>query len=160
MAVNWERIRFLYRSDVGRIDGATWRVGARLLAAVLVTFTAPWIVLAPYTEHDLAKSPLWVPMTALAYAYLMFYALVLLLVSISFVNLSAKRFRDLGRPAPLVLAGLLPFCAFLTGAAHWLQPRVAEAMPRWQVYPFDAALIVAAVWTVVELGVRETKAPS
>lgn len=160
MAVDWERIRFLYRTDVGRIDRATWRRGALWLLAALAPLTVIWFALEPYSAHDLAKSPLWVPMTALAYAYLMFYAFILLLVSISFVNLSAKRFRDLGRPAPLGLAGLPPFCVFLAGAAHWLQPRVAEAMPRWQVYPFDAALVAVALWTVVELGVRETKAPS
>lgn len=157
MAVDWERIRFLYRTDMGQIDRATWRRGAVWLLAALAPITLIWLALQPYAKHDLANSPLWVPMTAAAYAYLMFYALGVLLVAISFVNLSAKRFRERGWPAPLGLASLLPFLALLAGAAHWM--RIAEAMPRWQVYPFDAALIVAAVWTVVELGVRETKAP-
>ncbi len=110
------------------------------------------LLLAPYTEHDLAKSPLFVPMTALAYAYLMFFAFVAMLVAISFVNLSAKRFRDTGLPAPLGLASLPLFAASLAGAAHWLQPRIADVMPRWQVYPFDAAAIIVAGWTLYQLG--------
>jgi uncharacterized membrane protein YhaH (DUF805 family) len=152
-----ERIRFLYRTDQGHIDRATWRRGALALAGVLAPFTLIWLALEPYTAHDLAKSPLWVPMTAAAYAYLLFYALIVLLVAISFVNLSAKRFRDRGWPAPLALAGLFPFAALLDGAAHWYPLLVEEAAPRWHMYPFDAALTVTAIWTLVELGFRDEK---
>lgn len=149
-----ERIAFLYRTDQGRIDRATWAKGAAGLAAVLVPLTLVWQLLAPYTAHDLATSPLFVPQTVAAYAYLIFYAIAVLLVAASWVNLSAKRFRDSNRPAPLGLAGLLPLAALLTGAAHWLQPRVAEVMPRWHVTIVDVVLVAVAVWSLLELGCR------
>jgi hypothetical protein len=152
MGFNWERIRFLYRTDAGAIDRETWRRGAAALVAALVPFTLIWLALEPYTDHDLAKSPLWVPMTAAAYAFLILYAFIVMLIAISFVNLSAKRFRALGRPWPLGLASLLPLFALLAGASHFLQPRVAEVMPRWYIYPVDAALAGLALWTVYELG--------
>ena len=53
-----ERIRFLYRTDQGRIDRATWRRGAGALLAVLIPFTLIWLALEPYTTHDLSKTPL------------------------------------------------------------------------------------------------------
>jgi len=155
MGVDWERVRFLYRTDEGAIDRVTWRRGANVLAAIVATATAPWLALAPHTDHDLAKTPLWAPMTALAYAYLLLYAFVGLLAAISFVNLSAKRFRALGMSPPLGVASLAPLAAFFAGAAHWLQPRVAEVFPRWGVYPFDLALLAALAWTVYALGFRE-----
>lgn len=151
-----ERIAFLYRTEQGHIGRADWRRGAAGLAAPLISLTLIWFALSPYTEHDLAKSPFFVWQTVAAYAYLAVYALAVLLISASWVNLSAKRFRDLGRPAPLALAGLLPLAALLTGAAHWLQPRVAEVMPRWYVTIGDAALAAVALWTLFELGFRET----
>lgn len=157
MTLDWERIRFLYQTDEGGVDQKTWRRGAAALLAALVLFTLIWLALEPYTDHDLAKSPLWVPMTAAAYAYLIFYAFVVMLIAISFVNLSAKRFRDLGRPAPLALAGLTPLLALLAGATHWLQPHVAEVMPRWYVYPLDLALAGVVLWTVYELGFAPAK---
>ncbi len=149
-----ERIAFLYRTDQGRIDRATWARGAAGLAAVLVPLTLIWLALTPYTAHDLATSPLFVPQTVAAYAYLIVYAIAVLLICASWVNLSAKRFRDLDRPAPLGLAGLLPLAALLAGAAHWLQPRVAEVMPRWYVTIFDVILVAVAVWSLLELGYR------
>lgn len=150
-----ERIAFLYRTDEGRIDRATWRSGALGLAAVLVPATLIWLLLEPYTYHDLATRPLWVPEIAAAYAYLIFYAFVVILVVASFVNLSAKRFRALGRPAPLALAGLVPLVALFAGAAHFFQPRLADVVPRWSVYPFDLALIGVAAWALYELAWRE-----
>lgn len=150
-----ERIAFLYRTDQGRIDRSTWARGAAGLAAVLAPLTLLWLALLPYTEHDLAKSAFFVWQTVAAYAYLVVYATVVLLVSASWVNLSAKRFRDLNRPAPLGLAGLLPFAALLAGAAHWLQPRVAEVMPRWYVTIGDVALAAVVLWTLFELGFRD-----
>jgi uncharacterized membrane protein YhaH (DUF805 family) len=147
-----ERIRFLFRNDQGRVDRDEWRRGALALLAVIAPFVALWLLLEPYTNHDLAKTPLFDPMVALAYSYLIVFAFVGILVAISFVNLSAKRFRAIGRPAPLGLASLAPLAIFLDGAAHWLQVRIADAMPRWQVYPIDAAAILVLVWTIHELG--------
>lgn len=152
-----ERIAFLYRADQGRIDRATWLRGAAWLVGALVPLTLAWRALSPYAEHDLAKSPLFVPMTVVAYAYALVYALGVLLIAISWVNLSAKRFRDRGRPAPLALAGLLPLTALLAGAAHFLQPRVAEAMPYWYVGVCDAALVGVIAWTLYELALQGSR---
>jgi uncharacterized BrkB/YihY/UPF0761 family membrane protein len=74
------------------------------------------------------------------------------------VNLSAKRFRDLGRAAPVALAGLAPLVALVVGAVHWLQPRVAEVMPRLWVWGADAALVAVIGWTIYELGFRNDAA--
>jgi hypothetical protein len=150
-----EQIDFLYRTDQGEIDRATWRSGALGLAAVLIPATVVWFLVEPYTVHDLAKSPLWVPEIAAAYAYLLIYSFIVIFVAISFVNLSGKRFRARGLKAPLALAGLAPLAAFLAGAAHFFQPRLADVFLRWYVYPFDLALIGVATWTLYELGWRE-----
>jgi hypothetical protein len=150
-----ERIAFLYRTDEGRIDRATWRSGALGLLAALIPATLIWLLLEPHTDHDLATSPLWVPEIAAAYAYLIFYAFVVILIAASFVNLSAKRFRALGRSTPLALAGLVPLAALFAGAAHFFQPRLADVFPRWSVYPFDVALIGVVAWTLYELAWRE-----
>jgi uncharacterized membrane protein YhaH (DUF805 family) len=154
-----ERFRFLYRSDQGRIDPITWLRGVRPLALALVPFALIWTLLAPYTDHDIATSPFFVPQTALAYAFAILYAFVVLLVAVSYVNLSAKRFRDLGRSPALGFASLAPFVALVAGAAHWLQPRVAEAMARGWVWGADAVLIGVILWTLYELGLQPSKAP-
>jgi hypothetical protein len=150
-----ERIAFLYRTDQGRIDRATWAKGAAGLAAVLAPMTLIWLALLPYTEHDLAKSPFFVWQTVAAFAYLSVYAFVVLLASVSWVNLSAKRLRALGLPTPTGLAGLLPLAALLAGAAHWLQPRVAEVMPYWYVTVFDVAFLAVLAWSLYQLALRE-----
>ena len=155
MAIDAACIRFLYRTEVGRIDRAIWVKGAGALAAILAPFVVLWFALSPYTAHDLATDPFFVPMTAVAYAYVLIYTFVILLVAVSYVNLSAKRFRALGRPAPLALAGLVPLVALIAGATHWLQPRVAEVMPLFWVWGVDAVLLAVILWTVYELGLRE-----
>jgi uncharacterized membrane protein YhaH (DUF805 family) len=154
-----ERFRFLYRSDQGRIDSITWLRGVRPLALALVPFALIWTLLAPYTDHDIATSPFFVPQTALAYAFAILYAFVVLLVAVSYVNLSAKRFRDLGHSPALGLASLAPFVALIAGAAHWLQPRVAEAMARGWVWGADALLLGVVLWTLYELGLQPSKSP-
>ena len=126
-----ERIRFLFRADQGRVDRDVWRRAALGLLAFIAPFIGVGLLLAPYTEHDLSKSPLFVPMTALAYAYLIFFAFVAMLLG---------------------LASLPLLAVFLAAAAHWLQPRIAEVMPRWQVYPFDTAAVIVAGWTLYQLG--------
>ncbi len=154
-----ERFRFLYRSDQGRIDSLTWLRGVRALALALVPFGLIWMVLAPYADHDITSTPFFVPQTVLAYAFAILYAFVVLIVAVSYVNLSAKRFRDLGRAPAVGLAGLAPFAALFAGAAHWLQPRVAEAMARGWVWGADAIFIGVALWTLYELGLQPSKAP-
>jgi uncharacterized membrane protein YhaH (DUF805 family) len=154
-----ERLRFLFRSDQGRIDRDVWRRAALGLLAVFAIAFAPWPLLSPNAFHDLSKSPLFVPMIALTYAYAIFLSFFGIVIAISYINLSAKRFRDIGRPAPLGLASLLPFALFLAAAAHWFQRLVEGVVPRWQVYPFDAALILIAAWTIYDLGFAPGKEP-
>lgn len=147
-----ERIRFLYRSEQGRIDRETWRRGALALLAVLAPFTLIWLALAPYTAHDLATTPFFAPATIAAYAYLILYSFVVLLIAVSFVNLSAKRFRDRGRAPPLGLASLAPLAALLAGAMHFVQPRLPEVFAGWHVWGVDVLLLGVVAWTVYELG--------
>lgn len=147
-----ERIRFLYRSEQGRIDRETWIRGAGALLAVLAPFTLIWFAFEPYTTHDLATTPFFAPATIAAYAYLIFYSFLVLLIAISFVNLSAKRFRDRGRASPLGLASLAPLAALLAGAMHFVQPRLPEVFAHWHVWGVDALLVGALAWTVYELG--------
>lgn len=157
MAFDAERIRFLYRTEQGRIDRAGWLKGAGALAAAITPFFLLWLVLSPYTDHDLARGDrFFVPMTAVAYAFVILYSFVILLVAVSYVNLSAKRFRDLGRAAPVALAGIAPLAALIVGAVHWLQPRVAEVMPIYWVWGADAALVAVIGWTAYELGVKDS----
>lgn len=150
-----ERIAFLYRTDQGRIGRATWAKGAGCLAAILAPLTLVWLALKPYAAHDLAKTPFFAPETIAAYAYVMFYAFAVFLIAISFVNLSAKRFRDRGYKAPLFLGALLPLAAFLVAAAHFLQPRVVEVMSHWYATAGDVALVGVAAWSLYELGLRD-----
>ena len=104
----------------------------------------------PPTTHDEA----WRyadPAALAANTYILAYAALTIFTAISWVNLGAKRFRDRGRPAPLGLAGLLPLAMLRAGAADWLQPRVAEVMPRASVWACEAVLLVVAVWTALEM---------
>jgi uncharacterized membrane protein YhaH (DUF805 family) len=150
-----ERLRFLYQTEEGRIDRATWRRGAGALVAVLLPLTLIWFALQPYSVHDLATTPFFAPMTIFAYAYVIFYAFAVMLIIVSFINLSAKRFRDRGLAPPLGLASIAPLLALVAGAVHFWQPRAAEVMSRWYVWGADALFVAAALWTIYELGWRE-----
>ena len=143
--------RFLYRTDQGRVDRAQWVAAALPLAALLGAASVVLRIALPYANRTLAERAFYDPLTFAANFYILIYAAGLLLLAISWVNLAAKRFRDRGRPAPLALAGLLPLAALVAGAAHWLQPRVAEVMPRWNVWGCDALLVIVALWTAAEL---------
>jgi len=147
--------RFLFRTDQGRINARTWRRGTALLLAILIVLTAIWLPLEPLTHRDLATTPFFAWTTVAAFAYLVLYAFAVLLIAICHYNLSAKRWRD--RRWPGALAGLLPFFALLSGAAHWLQPRVAEVLPYWYVAGVDVLLVAIIVWNLVELGVLDRR---
>jgi uncharacterized membrane protein YhaH (DUF805 family) len=141
---------FLFRSDQGRIGTRTWWLGSAGLGATLAVLTALWVGLEPSAHRDLGTTSFLDWWTLAAYVYLLFYALAVLLIAICYTNLSAKRWRDRGRPASL--AGLLPLAALVSGAVHWLQPRVAESIPHWYVLGTDLLLAAIIVWTVIELG--------
>ncbi|MGD9541168.1 hypothetical protein [Methylocystis sp.] len=149
------RLRFLYQTEEGRIDRATWRRGAGALLAALAPLTLIWFALQPYSSHDLATTPFFAPMTILAYAYVIFFAFAVMLAVVSFINLSAKRFRDRGLTPPLGLASLAPLLALVAGAVHFWQPRAAEVMSRWYVWGVDAIFVAGTLWTIYELGWRE-----
>jgi uncharacterized membrane protein YhaH (DUF805 family) len=147
--------RFGFRTDQGRIDAKTWRQGSAFLCVLLAVLTLVWFLLAPFAHRDLASTPFLAWGTVAAFVYLMFYAFAILLIAICHYNLSAKRWRDRGWRFPGALAGLLPLCALLSGAVHWLQPRVAEVIPYWYVAGVDAALVAIIAWNVLELGFFE-----
>jgi uncharacterized membrane protein YhaH (DUF805 family) len=90
-----------------------------------------------------------------AYSYLTFYMFALFLIAICHYNLSAKRWRDRGKPA--ALAGLVPLFALLSGAAYWLQPQMGDEIPAWSVVTTYACFIVLLIWMIVELGMLPSK---
>ncbi len=144
------RSYFLFRSDAGRIDAATWWRGTLLLAGIFVTLSIGWVLVQPYADHDLNTTPLMTAGILTANLYRLLFGFSIILILISHYNLSAKRWRDFGQPA--ALAGLLPFVACICAALHWLEPRLDRAMPHAAVLAADLLLFVTFVWNVVELG--------
>jgi uncharacterized membrane protein YhaH (DUF805 family) len=144
--------RFGFRTDQGRIDAKTWRQGTLVLAVPLAVLTLIWFLLSPFAHVELGSSSLLGLEIFAAYLYLLLYGFAVLLIAISHYNLSAKRWRDRGWRYPGALAGLLPLAALCSGAAHLVQPRVADVMPYWQVLGADAALLAIVAWNAVELG--------
>ena len=144
--------RFGFRTDQGRIDAKTWRQGTLFLAVPLAIFTAIWFLLSPFAHAELGSSPLLGWETFAAYVYLLFYGFTVLLIAISHYNLSAKRWRERGWRFPGAMAGLLPLLALLSGAAHLVQPRVADVMSYWYVVLIDAGLGAIIFWNAIELG--------
>jgi uncharacterized membrane protein YhaH (DUF805 family) len=156
----WFRLdaRFGFRTDVGRIGAGTWREGAGLLAGVLAVLTIVWLFVEPYAHRELgAGTALFDARTFLAFVYLLFYAFALIFIGVSFYNLSAKRWRDRGRPSSL--AGLPLVLALVAGSIHWLQPRVADVMSIWYVVGADISLAAVLIWTIVELGFLPPRGP-
>jgi uncharacterized membrane protein YhaH (DUF805 family) len=151
------RAYFLFRSDVGRIDAPTWWRGTLLLAGIFAVLTIGWHLIQPYADHDLSATLFFTIGIFFANLYRLFYGFAVLLILISLYNLSAKRWRDIGRPA--ALAGLLPFLACIAGALHWLEPRVDNALPHAIPLAADLVLIATFVWNVIELGGFRPTAP-
>lgn len=151
MADEASGFRFLYRTDQGRIDRAGWLRAAAPLALSFGVTTAIMLTVLPWSNRPLTERAFFDPAALAANAYILAYAALTIFTAISWVNLGAKRFRDRGRPAPLGLAGLLPLAMLVAGAAAWLQPRVAEVMPRWTVWACEAAMVAVAVWTALEM---------
>ncbi len=144
--------RYLFREEQGRIGALAWRRGFSVLAVLMIALTALWFLLLPYANRDLDERQLVDPMAFVVYAYLMVYAAAILLAAVCFYFLSAKRWRDLGKPP--ALAGLPLLAGLIAGATAWLQPRVAEIMPWWIVGALDVGLIAIVIWQAWELGTR------
>lgn len=148
-----EILTFLFRTDQGVIDRGMWWRSTIFLTGCLAILTAIWREVGTYAyeaQNVASRTELFDANIFAAYAYLVFFGFCVILISVSHYNLSAKRCRARGR-AP-ALAGLLPLFALLSGAAHWLHPRVSESMPWWTVTLADAALLTTILWNVVDLG--------
>lgn len=141
---------FLFRTDAGRIDRPTWWRGTMLLVGLLLLLTLGWTALAPWARRGLDERILVELASVAAHVYLFVYAFVILLVAVSFYNLSAKRWRDRGRPA--ALAGALPLALLFAGAADWLVARPQDLMPIWIATALHVLALAVAIWTAVELG--------
>ena len=144
---------FLFRTDQGMVSRAVWLRGVAGLAVVLAVLTGIWLVIGGFAyeaQPAAERTALFDPAIFAAYAYLTFFGLCVMVIAACFYNLSAKRCRARGRPP--ALASLAPLFALLSGAAHWLYPRVTESMPYWTVVLTDVCLIAAVIWTVVDLG--------
>jgi uncharacterized membrane protein YhaH (DUF805 family) len=142
--------QFLYRTDKGVIDAPAWWRGALLLFGLFVLFTLGFLYVRPYAVHDLATSPLLSVSVLGANLYIVFYAFVLMFLGICYYNLSAKRWRSIGRPPSL--AGLLPFLGLVSAALHWLEARVGAAMPVTTLIVADVLLVLTFFWNIIELG--------
>jgi uncharacterized membrane protein YhaH (DUF805 family) len=146
-------LRFLFRTDRGRIGRSAWWAGVGLLAMPSILLTMGWLLIAPYADRTLDERALIDPLTLIAYVYLVVYAFAAIFIAVCFVMLSMKRLRERARPP--ALAGLPPLVALIVGATHWLQPRVAEVMGRGWVYAADALLAAVIVWAIYEMGMAE-----
>lgn len=143
--------RFLFREDRGRIGRQTWWMGTLALGAVLALLTGVWLLVSRGVTGAFDTTQTDVARTVFASLYLILFACGILLIAVCHYMLGAKRLNDRARPAGL--AGLLPLAALLTGAVHWLQPRMEGAMPGWSVWVADGLMAAVVVWVVVEMGV-------
>ena len=144
---------FLFRRDEGTIDRRTWWINALALAVPLALMTLVWNLIGEGAHRVIdTQSQLLDARTGFTYLYLLVFAAAILLAAVSYYNLSSKRFR--ARSLQPGLAGILPFCALITGAVHWMVPRVGDALPGWATWAVDAGLLAVLVWNMWELGVR------
>lgn len=143
-------LSFLYRSDEGEIDVATWWRGALILVGIFVVLTLGWIVIEPFADKSLATTVVGTIVVLTANLYRLAYGFLCLMLLICLYNLSAKRWRNLGRPSSF--AGILPVWTAVTAALHWLEPRVAGSLPHALVVLADILLVVIFLWTLAELG--------
>ena len=149
---------FLFRTDRGRIGRDVWWRGTIPLVLIAAVLTGGWMLLRPYAVHDLSKTPFINGATLLAYAYLICFAFALILIAVCEYNLSAKRFRDRGRPASL--AAVLPLTLFGAGALIWFIPHSFGDLPDWTALVAIAAVVAVAAWNVIDLGFGDTRGPA
>ena len=147
--------RFLDREAEGAIGPGEWVRASALPLGLALGMTALAWALSP-GPRDLGSQPFISLGIVATHAYFIVYGFALLLLAVMQYFVSAKRFRDLGRPP--ALAGLMPFCLLIAGAAAWFQPRSEGLLPPWSVWPFLALAFGVAIWNVVELGFVRGKA--
>lgn len=146
------RAFFLFRSEDGEIDAATWRFHTTWLALLVVALWIVWSFLRRYAFHDIATQPFIAPMTIVAYAYLVLFAFVVIIVAVSYTMLTMKRMRAVHRPPGL--AGMVPLLALFAASLAGFQPQTPEAISIWWVVAFDGLFLASAAWTAYELGFR------
>lgn len=149
---------FMFRTDHGRIDRASWWRGTLPLAGIAVAMTGVWMLLRPYARHDLATTPFMAVPTLLSFLYLAVFAFALILIAVCEYNLSAKRFRDRGRAG--ALAAVLPLAIFGAGALIWFIPQSFGEIPDWAGSVSLVALAAVAAWNVWDLGFGESRPPA
>ncbi len=150
-----EGFRFLFRTDKGVIARDVWWLGTALTGAVAFVATLIWVLIAPLAKHGLAERGLIDMATLGVHLYLAVYAFLILLTGVCWYNLTAKRFRAMGR-AP-AFAGLPLVLGLFAGAAHWVAPRLPEMVPQWSATAIDICLAFVIIWTLFECGFK-TKA--
>lgn len=140
----------LFRSDQGEIDAPMWWRGILILGGVFALLTLGWFFIEPFADKALATTITSTIVVLTANLYRIAYGVICLLLLICFYNLSAKRWRDLGRPASF--AGILPVVGAIVAALHWLEPRTGGDTPHALVIAADMLLFVVLIWNVIELG--------
>ena len=148
--------RFLYRELEGRIDRRTWWIAVLPIVCALIVMTAIWIAIMPPGARDLTQEKFFDAKSLAAYAYLLVFALAILIGFVMIYHASAKRLTDRGLPQ--ALAGLPPFALFLDGAMHWLAPRAEGAIAPAMLWTLDVAALAILVWTIIELGLKKGRA--
>jgi hypothetical protein len=150
---NWRvTFNFLFRSDQGVISADVWWRGTIVLVALLLFLHFIWEAISAQPQEPVSeRGSLFDPLVFVSYLYLTFYGIMIILVAVSHYNLSAKRWRACGKPASL--AGLWPLSALAAGAAHWLQPHMADVMAPWTVGAFDLVFGAVALWNIYQLGI-------
>lgn len=150
---NWKTtFNFLFRTDQGVVSADVWWRGTIALAAALLFLHFVWEAISSQPQEPLSeRGGLFDPMIFASYLYLTFYGIMIILIAVSHFNLSAKRWRAVGKPPSL--AGLWPLSALFAGAAHWLQPRMADVIAPWTVGALDLVFGAVAIWNIYQLGI-------
>ena len=143
---------FLFRTDRGRIDRATWWRGILPLAAVAAISTGGWLLVRPYTQNALEQPP---ALAVVGYLYLLAFSFCILILLICQYNLSAKRF--VARGLPRAAAAAFPLTLLLAAATLWVIPRSTGALPLWSVWPVFAVVLAVTLWNLIELGFRSDR---
>jgi uncharacterized membrane protein YhaH (DUF805 family) len=150
MSTHRSNLSFLYRSDEGEIDAATWWRGALMLTGIFAVLTLGWVLIEPFADKSLATTVTGTIVVLTGNLYRLAYGFICVLLLICLYNLSAKRWRNLGSPSSF--AGILPMAAAVTAALHWLEPRVDGDLPHYWIIAGDIALAGIFLWSVIELG--------
>ena len=80
-----QHLRFLFRSEQGRIGKRDWWQGVAILAAILVVATLIWKIVAPFTDRGLDERAMIDPGSIVAYTYSLLFALIIMLCAVSFI---------------------------------------------------------------------------